>query len=183
MCNIRDGFKQCIGWWNAIDDAVKVLREIDDNGLKRYIEFNGVILYSDTVTLDSAYKEITGKNCAEFKREREEYLENLKKADEEHKAKIPELTELYIQKGHEIIDHKYWDKWDDCVPFRLNDLYEGMELNCTLEIIKMLNDNRPFDEISKSLDNQGHSGMSYGLMKSMIVKFHDRGKEFVDTLS
>ena len=48
--------------------------------------------------------------------------------------------EHWIEEGHKIIDSKYWEKWDMCVPIRLDDLYHGMELGCCLEIVKALNE-------------------------------------------
>ena len=34
----------------------------------------------------------------------------------------------YISDGHKILDEKYWNDWDKCVPIRVNDIYGGMEL-------------------------------------------------------
>lgn len=101
-------------------------------------------------------------------------------AVEEHKARIPELTREWITKGHEILDEKYWEKWDECVPIRLDDLYKGMELGDCLEIVKALNDGCDLDTAKKIIHNQDHSGMSFGLVRAMVRAFCDRGNEFVD---
>ena len=93
------------------------------------------------------------------------------------------LTEKWIAKGHEILDSKYWEEWDRCVPIRLSDLYQGMELGCCLDIVKPLNDGCDFETAKQIIDNQGHSGISYGLMKSMVTAFCDRGSEFVEFLT
>lgn len=74
-----------------------------------------------------------------------------------------------------------WDEWDRCVPIRLDDLYEGMELGQCLDIIKIVKDDSIAAGI-KVMKNQGHSGMSWGLMKSMIYTFCDCGKEFIEAL-
>lgn len=50
----------------TIEEAVNELL----NYKLAYGKFNGVTLYSDTVTMDSAYKQITGKTKSEF----DEYL-------------------------------------------------------------------------------------------------------------
>lgn len=49
-------------------------------------------------------------------------------------------VEYYVEKGHELLDKKYWKDWDEIVPIRLNDLYHGMELKCCLEIVSALNE-------------------------------------------
>ena len=56
-----------------------------------------------------------------------------------------------------------------------------MELGQCLDIIKAVNEDSVVAGI-KVMKNQGHSGMSWGLMKSMIYTFCDRGTEFVEAL-
>ena len=92
----------------------------------------------------------------------------------------PELTKEWITKGHEILDEKYWKKWDECVPVRLDDLYKGMELGDCLDIVKALNDGCDLDKAKTMIHNQGHSGMSFGLVRAMVQTFCDRGNEFAD---
>ncbi|QOY37050.1 hypothetical protein AWH56_005250 [Anaerobacillus isosaccharinicus] len=50
----------------TIEQAVNELLNYKRRGKLVYGKFNGVTLYSDTVTIDSAYREITGKSKAEF---------------------------------------------------------------------------------------------------------------------
>ena len=51
---------------SSIDQAVSELLNYKKIGKLVYGKFNGVTLYSDTVTIDSAYREITGKSKDEF---------------------------------------------------------------------------------------------------------------------
>jgi hypothetical protein len=138
------------------------------------------MLYSDIDDLDSAYKKITGKTkaeCDEAERVRhEEYEEQTRK----HKEAIPELTKEWIEKGNTILDEKYRELWAKCVPIRLGDLYQGMELEMCLDIVLELNNGCSFDEAKTIIESQGHSGMSFGLICSMIKSFCDRGEEFVN---
>ena len=141
--------------------------------------FNGQMLYSDIDDLDSAYKKIVGKSKEEFdayiKAENDKYKEDQRK----HKEAIPELTKEWIEKGKAILDGKYLELWNKCVPIRLGDLYQGMELGNCLEIVEQLNNGKTFQEVKPLINNQGHSGMSFGLVCSMIKSFCDRGEEFV----
>lgn len=86
------------------------------------------------------------------------------------KNKNSELTKYWIKEGHKVLSQDKWDEWDRCVPIRLGDLYKGMELGQCLDIIKTVKDNSIVAGI-KVMKNQGHSGMSWGLMKSMIKTF------------
>ena len=51
---------------DSIDTAVKRLLEAKYEGRHVFCDFNGVKLYSDSVTLDSAYTEICGCTKAEW---------------------------------------------------------------------------------------------------------------------
>lgn len=141
--------------------------------------FNGTMLYSDIDDIDSAYKKITGKTkaeCDEAERVRhEEYEESKRK----HKETIPRLTKEWIERGNQVLDEKYRELWAKCVPIRLDDLYEGMELDNCLDLVLELNNGCALEDAKVIIDGQGHSGMSFGLVCSMVKSFCDRGSEFV----
>ena len=167
------------GAGDSIERAMQDLERFKERGELVYGEFNGQKLYSDIDTLDTAFKKVTGKTKAEFDEERK--LENDKyKADQKkHKDAIPELVKEWIEKGNAILDEKYKEKWAKCVPIRLDDLYQGMELKATLDIVKELNAGCELEVAKGIIEGQGHSGMSFGLVCSMVKSFCDRGTEFV----
>ena len=155
------------------------------NELKSYKElvfgsFNGQILYSDIDDLDSAYKKITGKSKSECDAELKKSNDEYKEQERQHKESIPELTKEYIAKGNIILDEKYRELWAKCVPIRLGDLYHGMELGNCLEIVEQLNKGESLENVKPLIENQGHSGMSFNLVCSMVKSFCGRGREFVD---
>lgn len=51
---------------DTIENAVNQLLKYKEKGQLAYGKFNGVTLYSDTVTMDKAHKEIIGMTKAEF---------------------------------------------------------------------------------------------------------------------
>jgi hypothetical protein len=164
----------------TIEDAVNLLLKHKEKGQYVCGEFNGKTLYSDTVTIDSAYIQITGKTKKEFDNRIKKENEEHERRKKEYIAKILKLTKEWIEIGKNILDKKYLKYWEECVPIRLNDLYRGMELGCCLEIVKALNENNSFEFAKELLDKQGHSGMSFGLMCSMISSFCDKGNGFVE---
>jgi hypothetical protein len=163
-----------------IASAIKQLNPYKESGELAYIEFNGHKIYSDVDDIDSAYVKITGRTKAQFDHERkiehEEYLAH-KKA---HQDDIPRLTEEWIEKGKKVLDEEYHEKWYKCVPVRLTDLYEGMELGCTLDIVSQLNTGCTLEVAKNIIDDQGHSGMSYNLVRAMVSTFCKRGGEFAE---
>lgn len=165
---------------SKIENAVKELLDYKFKGKLACGEFNGVTLYSDTVTMDDAYKAITGKTKGEFDKEQQEWRENYERREQEHKNEIPELSKVWMKKGRKILTEDKWEFWDKIVPIRLGDLYHGMELGHCLDIVNILNNNGTLDEAKEKIESQGHSGMSFGLVCLMVREFSERGKEFVE---
>lgn len=165
---------------NSIDEAMEALKEHKEKGELVCGRFNGHMLYSDTDDIDSAYKKVTGRTKQEhdsiLKKRYEEYAEKVRK----HEESIPELTKEWIKRGCSVLDEKYHELWKECVPIRLSDLYQGMELGFTLEIVELLNKDISFELAKSVVKKQGHSGMSFGLVCSMIDAFCDKGNEFIN---
>ena len=160
-----------------IEEAVKELKSHKDlvKGT-----FNGQVLYSDIDDIDSAYKKVTGKTKAEFDEAEKQRQIEYKRQQKEHKEAIPKLTIEWVEKGKNILDKKHHELWTKIVPIRLGDLYQGMELGNCLEIVEQLNKGAELEEVKPLIENQGHSGMSFGLVCSMVREFADRGNEFVE---
>lgn len=174
MKNYRE-IEFCIG--KNIESAVKELKEHKDLVCG---SFNGQMLYSDIDDVDSAYKKITGKTKTEFDAKIKADSDKYREEERKHKEAIPELTKEWIEKGKEILAEKYHEAWIKCVPIRLGDLYRGKELGYCLDIVKELNAGCELEAAKIIIEEQGHSGVSFGLVCSMVRSFCDRGYEFVD---
>ena len=159
-----------------IESAVKELKEHKDLVCG---SFNGQMLYSDIDNMDSAFKKVTGKTKAEFDEAEKQRQIEYKRQEKEHKEAIPRLTLEWIAKGEKILDKKHHKLWTKIVPIRLGDLYKGMELGNCLEIVEQLNKGIELEKVKPLIEDQGHSGMSFGLVCSMVKEFCDRGAEFV----
>ena len=164
----------------SIEQAIKELARYKKTGELVCGEFNGKKLYSDIDDIDSAYKKITGKTKTKFDAKIKADNDRYKEEERKHKEAIPELTKKWIEKGAKIIDKKYLKLWNKCVPIRLDDLYQGMELGNCLDIVKALNKGCDLKVAKAIIEKQGHSGMSFGLTCSMVRSFCDRGLEFVN---
>ena len=174
---MKNGYREIeFGAGVTIESAI---RELKKHASLVCASFNGEMLYSDIDDIDSAYKKITGKTKAEFNEDERKRHEEYIQKEEEHKLAIPNLTKEWINKGNVVLDKRYHELWAECVPIRLSDLYHGMELGACLDIIQKLNSGCDIKEAKTMIENQGHSGMSFGLVCSMVGEFCDRGKEFV----
>lgn len=167
------------GAGESIESAVKEMKEYNELVCG---SFNGQMLYSDIDDIESAYIKITGKTKHDFDEEQKKWHEDYKEKQKKHKESIPKLTKEWIKKGEEILDKQYHKLWAECVPIRLGDLYQGMELGACLEIVKELNNGCSLETAKAIIEKQGHSGMSFALVRSMVNSFCDRGTEFVNEL-
>lgn len=145
------------------------------------MKFNDTV-FTDTEVIECLYNLACEKMSDETYKERELnkkicLLQN-KVSELQHKLNTPELIKKYIEQGHKILDKEYWKLWYECVPIRVSDLYEGFECECTLELVKMLNNQASLEDVHKKFFEQNHSGMSYSLVQAMVTQFCKRGKEF-----
>lgn len=135
---------------------------------------------TSNMSLDEAYMEVIGKTKKEYDKEQQEYINKIKKEEGEHKNNTPKLVTEWIEKAKGVVRDDKIGFWSEIVPIRLGDLYRGMELDCTIKLVKMLDiDNCTLDEAKTEFDNQNHSGRSAGLMFSMMREFCVRGEDFV----
>ena len=161
------------GWLYTLDNAVKFLIQQREQGNNIYCEFNGHKLYSADVTFDSAYLEVLGMDYAAYQKKeqewREEYERKEKEEEEAAQAKIP----YWKEEGKKYIPQPLWEEWEKCVEIRAGDLYHGIELDSLLDILKAIDEGKAktTDDVEKILDDQNHSGSSYGIMKSMLKTF------------
>lgn len=66
--------------WSTIDDAVNMLLAAKQRGEHVYCKFSGYDLYSDTITLDGAYKLIMKCTKKEYCEQMKTMIENGKKS-------------------------------------------------------------------------------------------------------
>lgn len=65
---------------------------------------------------------------------------------------------------------KNQSEWEECVTIRENDLYKGTEVDDALEIMEILDEF--YEKLNNKLDEQGHSGGSMSMLKSIVKYFH-----------
>lgn len=172
---------------DTIDSAWKsLLRESMNTGEVCYGKFNDKEIRS-TDSLDEAYVKIMGQTKAEYEKEVQDWCDEYDRKEKEHKDNIPNLVPGYCEKARGVILEDQYDYWDKIVPIRLGDLYHGMELDCTLDLCKIMRDeslsyDKRLRKAYKTFMDQGHSGMSAGLVASMLRAFCPDGEDLADAV-
>ena len=164
-----------------LNQAIEYIRTVNPNIVGTnlvYAMFNGHPIYSDNLNVDEIYSRV----CANGNKQKEVELD-YEKAEKEFQKKISTLTKKYNALAKGVIADDKLDQWYAIVPIRLRDIYHGMELDATLEIIKELNkatdSNNHFAEAKSIFKGQDHSGLSYDLVCAMLNMFAPNGVEFV----
>lgn len=75
-----------------------------------------------------------------------------------------------IERFNKLKYTKNKSEWEECVTAREADLYKGIEVDATLEIMEILDEY--YEKISNKLSEQGHSGGSMMMLQAMIQYFH-----------
>ena len=162
-----------------LESVVYTLLASKARGESVYCEFNGTKLYSDTVSMESAYHDVFGTTKEEIDREKEEYRDRMEREKKEAINNIPK----WIERGKAIIFPERHKEWEECVNARANDLYHGLDLVSALEIMEALENGATMDDAKKMFEDQNHSGMSASIVRSILASFSKYGQEFVDATS
>ncbi len=165
-----------------IDTAVEKLLEAKAEGRHVFLNFNGVKLYSDNVTLDSAYIEILGCTKREWKKKIEKQIEEsdkqMKVARENAINNIPNL----IKKGQKLIYPFRQDKWIESVESDAIGDYCGFITASAMEVMTAIDEEKPIEELMEIFDKQGHSGWSASLTRNVVMTYSKNGYPFYATV-
>jgi hypothetical protein len=142
------------------------LTKYNVDGKKAFCMFNGKKLLSSD-SLDEMYIKVTG-------------LSKLARKEKQEKAYIDirlDSTNKYLERGYELLRKDMLSEWPKAVEIRLNDIYNGMELGCLLDISELLNEEN-YSAAKELFESQNHSGMSGALVLSLIHDFSNNGEIF-----
>lgn len=163
----------------SLEKAVAILQEHNNRGELVCGAFNGHILYSDKVTIDNVYLECFGKSKEEYELAKKKCLGNANQAHAEYESRLPELMENWIAKGQDVLEEKYWNKWEKIVLNQSNFLYENLPEQC-LEVVSKLNGGCSLQDAKEVIDGQAHSGGSLCIVLDMIKEVSDKGVALAD---
>ena len=166
----------CAGY--SIDTAVKRLLEAKAEGKHVFCDFNGVKLYSDSVTLDSAYTEICGCTKAEWdERLKKDIAESEKRMEEDRKRATDNIPNV-IERGKSLIYPFRHEEWAMLVEADANGDYCGLITTDAIEIMTAIEEEKTVGELVEMFKEQGHSGWSASLTRNVIMTYSRNGYPF-----
>ena len=69
-------------------------------------------------------------------------------------------------------------EWINAVEKRMNDIYKGKDVECTLDIMEALDNGASMDEVKELFDSFNCSGTVAMIIRSMVGHFHAQGTQF-----
>lgn len=169
-----------------VDDAYRQMKAYRKaTGQECFVKFNDKVLYWYE-SRNACYLKVTGISRKNYLKLCSEEVRKYKRRERKHKARLPKLIKEYKAMARGVIEEKYLEQWDRCVPIRLADIYRGFDLECTLELIKVLNEDLPenerFEACRLMMEEQSHSGWSAAIVRSGLSLFHKDGNSFIEYL-
>lgn len=92
-------------------------------------------------------------------------------------TKIPD----WIKRGEGFIYPERAEEWKKIVESRAGNLYYGIDLDSALALMEKLESGATMEEVKEMFDEQGHSGTSAEMVRSVMFDFAKRGPEFYES--
>lgn len=166
----------CAG--DSLDVAVVKLLKAKDEGKHAFCDFNDVKLYSDNVTLDSAYIEVCGCTKTEWEEKLKKSVEESKKRMEEKRENTIENISNLIERGKALIYPFRHEEWAKLVEADVNGDYSGLITTDALEIMTAIEEEKTIEELLEIFDKQDHSGWTASLTRNVIMTYSKNGYPF-----
>ncbi len=164
---------------SSLEEDFQFLLSASKKWKNYFIEFpNGKKIYSCEIkTEDDIYLQYFWKTKTAHEREVWERERNyeIKKKEKELEAlnKIPQRIEEWKQ----YIDEDKRESWERYVNSSARDMYNWMDIDYTLQLLKMIKDWESWESIQKAFNDQDNSFFSYGIVRNWVVYFSNKGDE------
>lgn len=175
---------------DTIESAVYTLLAAKARGQSVYCEFNSIYhkrhkLYSDTVSMDSAYMEITGRTKADNDKALEEYYKGREVVKKENRERMKANFLNWIKIGETLIFPERCAEWEKYVVDQFSgscskyaDPYYTITLfDCGLKIMTALENGASIEEAKKIFYDECDKD-SMDEVRTTVLRFSSKGPEF-----
>lgn len=165
-------YKELTDDFNTIEEVVSALLEVRKRGERAYCEFRGVTFDSETVSMDFAYKLLTGFSKREYGIQEERKLIGA----------IDRMPEQ-IKRGRKLIYPSRFQDWVMDVAKEAVSSTNGQVIYNALEIMTAIAENRPLEEVVKLYKKQFYIGdmiFSRDIVRSYVMKYSKNGYPFYE---
>ncbi|MBQ6323225.1 MAG: hypothetical protein IJI22_00135 [Bacilli bacterium] len=167
----------------SLEDVVNILLDAKEKGERAFCEFNGHILHSNDISMDSAFLEVVGCTKAEHDQKIKDYLENYEQEiksreerEEEYLQKVEDSRgqeKIIITKEAVINGLKYIAENQNTTQDELIDGLLQLGCNFTLDDI-----NDQFPESINLIDGMKTGALSCGATVIANMRDSDLGRDY-----
>lgn len=165
-------------WIYNITELINLIDEYKEKGENYSFDFKDKKFYSLLDDEDSCYKKVTGMTKDEYLIEQERLEEKRLRVEEYRRQEAIKNIPNWVEKGKKFIYPQKHKKWADYIEIRAEDRYHGVDIDCALIVMDLLDKGVSFQEVFDTIKDQNHSGNSYSIVMSMITHFSKKGPEF-----
>ena len=161
-----------------LEGVVEELLEYNKQGRRVSFDFNGHMLYSDTVTMDKAFRLVLGVSKADHDREQEEKANRMRRLATWVPKQEPNFDNPWIQKGRAVLHPYYWRFWDEHTNTILQHPKVQPQYDVALQLIKDLNNGAALNNVLDRLMQLKLRAPLENLVVAIVEEFCDRGRDF-----
>ena len=163
---------------STISEAITEFLDMCKDWRNFFVEICWKKLYSvDTKTEDDAYMQMFWKTKIEQEKVREEYARQREVETKKKELEALEKIPWRIEEGKKYVDKWKWWDWESYVNSSARDLYHWMDIDDTLELLKMIDNWESWEKVQETFDNQWHSFMSYSVVFTRVAYFSKKWEE------
>ena len=160
-----------------LEDVVNDLLGLKEQGIKAFCEFSGVVLDSETVTMDSAFLMITGRTKKE--------IELIAKKKEQERILLDAIDKIpkQIKRGRNHIYPNHFQEWVKDVATGAIGPSKGKVIDNVLDILEAIDSKRSMGDIVNIYENQEYKtngSWNRNLVRTYVMKYSKNGFPFYE---
>lgn len=173
-------------WWTADETIQSFLHYVND-GENCYCKLNWKKVYSiDLINMskkqgcdleEAFYLVFYWKTKIEQEKERAKYEQERKLERKQKEMEAIEKIPWWIEEGKKYVDESKREDWENYVKSSARDMYHWMDIDDTLELLKLIDAWESWDKVQKAFDAQDHSNFSYSVVFNRVVYFSKKWEE------
>ena len=161
-----------------LDCVVIRLNEARKNGEHVFCKYHDVTLYSDNITLDSAYMEVYDCTREEFFLKIEEEIANATTWQKEREKWAEEKTAELIERGKSLMYPQRFKEWEQEMNNIQFLIYFGDDIEEALNIMEAIENGNPIEKIVEKYKDRRKNSFSDRVVRELVLKYSKNGNLF-----
>ena len=162
-----------------LESIVYKLLAYKARGKQAYCIFNGVRLDSNSVTMDLAFKNVTGKTKEELEEIKKAVL--AKKEEPRVERTLKEKKDEWLRRGKYVIYPEKYYGWETIINGS-NIESDELEIETALEIMEMMEKGKTIDEIVQMYENKNIPHNKRVYIENLVFEFGSQGPDFCEKI-